>query len=472
VAPRADTSRYRLRRRTLQLAAAARRSLPKAARTLSAGTIAAQAFALCALPVLTRIFSPSDFGVLSMFTAVVAGVAVAACLRFDVAIPLPAREHEAGGLLALSFLSAAFVSSVLAAALSVFGNRVSASESFPAVPGWPLFLIPPAVFLAACATALQSWGLRKHEYRTVATGRFVYVGVATAAQIALGLLLGSGPLALLVGVCLAYSTQASFLLHKLRKSASAGLRANPLPSLARLSIEYRRFPIYSTWESLANSASIYLPILLIAAISGAREAGHIAMATYLLQAPLALIGGALGQAFIATAPERERAGTLSQYVTTTIGGLIRLGSGPLLMAAAISPFAFPLAFGEQWARSGNLVPWMMPWFFLQLIVSPVSMALHVRSAQRVALLLQIVGLILRGATVYLAAVLVPHQVGEWYSVTGAVFYLLYLGVVLKITGVSSRQLIGLVASLWRSVRYWVLGAAALFAFAKWIVFGS
>jgi O-antigen/teichoic acid export membrane protein len=404
-----------------------------------------------------------------MFTALVAAFSVAACLRFDVAIPLPAREHDAGGLLALSLLSAAAASIALGALVVFIGAPVSASRFFPSVSPALLFLVPPAVFFSACAIAFQSWGLRQHQYRNVAIGRFVYVGVATAGQIVLGLLMGPGPVALLVGVSLAYSTQAGFLFLNLRQSISSSLSGHRRPSLGKLFIEYRRFPFYSTWESLANSASIHFPILLIAALSGAREAGYIAMATYLLQAPLALIGGALGQAFIARAPERDRAGELSQYVATTIRGLIRLGAGPVLMAAALSPLAFPIVFGDQWARSGDLVPWMMPWFFLQLLVSPVSMALHVRGAQRAALLLQVIGLILRSGTVYLATLYAPTRVGEWYSVTGAIFYFIYFYVVLRRTAVSPRQLNGLVLVLWRSVRYWALGAVVVFVTAAAVV---
>jgi hypothetical protein len=65
---------------------------------------------------------------------------------------------------------------------------------------------------------------------------------------------------------------------------------------------YRRFPVYSTWEALANSAAIHVPVILVAAVAAPDEAGYLMLAMYVLQAPMSLIGAAVGQVYLSKAP--------------------------------------------------------------------------------------------------------------------------------------------------------------------------
>ena len=78
--------------------------------------------------------------------------------------------------------------------------------------------------------------------------------------------------------------------------------------------------------------------------------------------------------------------------------------------------------------------WMTPWFIAQFLAVPLSMALHICDRQREALALQIFGLLLRVGMVFAAATWQPNRVAEAYAISGAVFYLIYLVLVLRVTG--------------------------------------
>lgn len=81
---------------------AARKKFFLSVGVLAGGTGLSQAIMLAMSPVLTRIYSPTDFSMLAAYTALTSILSVAACLRFDIAIPLPEAEHEAANLLGLS----------------------------------------------------------------------------------------------------------------------------------------------------------------------------------------------------------------------------------------------------------------------------------------------------------------------------------------------------------------------------------
>src|SRR3989338_313751 len=70
--------------------------------TLSAGALAAQVITLLLMPVLTRIYMPDDFGMLSIFVSVYAFLLVLSCGRYELAIVLPRADRDAGDVLNLS----------------------------------------------------------------------------------------------------------------------------------------------------------------------------------------------------------------------------------------------------------------------------------------------------------------------------------------------------------------------------------
>ena len=132
---------------------------------------------------------------------------------------------------------------------------------------------------------------------------------------------------------------------------------------------------------------------------------------------------------------------MSGFTAEVLGGLLKTGTGPLLAAGIASPAVFGLVFGAGWERAGVLVAWMTPWFVLQFLSTPISMALHVTGHQKTAFVLQLFGLVLRVTMVYLAATFSQAHVSEWYAISGCLFYLLYLFTILWRTGLDWKRLL-------------------------------
>src|SRR5580765_5437984 len=76
---------------------------------LVGGTAFAQVFAILVLPLVTRLYTPADFSVLAVYSSVLAVVSVVACLRLEIAIPIPEQDNDAANLLALALCSCTIV---------------------------------------------------------------------------------------------------------------------------------------------------------------------------------------------------------------------------------------------------------------------------------------------------------------------------------------------------------------------------
>ncbi|MCK7480581.1 MAG: hypothetical protein M0C28_27655 [Candidatus Moduliflexus flocculans] len=69
-----------------------------------AGTGAAQIISLLLYPVISRLFTPSDFGISGSFDAVAGIIAAGVTLEYSQALMLPKEKEKALGLLAISLL--------------------------------------------------------------------------------------------------------------------------------------------------------------------------------------------------------------------------------------------------------------------------------------------------------------------------------------------------------------------------------
>lgn len=421
---------------------------------LVGGTAFAQALMVLILPILTRLYSPADFATLAVYASLLSLFAAIACLRFEIAIPIPESEEDAVNLFVLALASSATLGAFIGLVVWVCPDQLIALTGQSAFRPY-LWLFPLGVWLSGSYAALQYWSTRHRNFKLIARTRLGQATSSAAVQLGFGWA-GLAPFGLLFGQLISSGAGVFRLAVDLWRRHRDALALVRMRTMVRTFRRYDRFPKYSTLEALANGANIQLPILMIAALAAGPEAGFLMLATRIMAAPMTLVGGAISQVFLANAPDEMRAGRLHLFTSNILRGLIRVGVGPLICAAIVSPYAFPLIFGSGWARAGDIVSWMGPWIVLQFLVSPISMLLHVTESQRRALLLQLTGFLIRVGLVGIAAVWAPLWLVEIYSISGFIFYFIYLVVVLRISGLKFFDFGVLVLGQWKILVVWLV----------------
>ena len=429
----------------------------RAVAVLIGGSAIAHGITAVALPVLTRLYTPADFSVLAVFSGILSVVSVAACLRFDIAVSIPEHDVDAVNLLALAVLCAGLFAAVALLIVILAPAWVTGILKQPRIEPY-LVMLPVGIFLAGAYSALQMWFVRNRQFALIARSRVAQSAASAGTQVGLGAL-AITPIGLLVGFVMNTGVACIGLGYRFwRDKRSRGAQvAASWTGMTAMAKAYQRYPKFSTFEALFNSAAIQVPIIIIAALASGPEAGYLALAMAVMQAPMALFGTAIAQVFVSKAPAEFRAGRLGSFTAEVFGGLLKAGAGPIIAAGILAPVAFPLIFGATWERAGWLVAWMTPWFVLQLLSSPLSMVLHVVGRQRAALALQLCALMLRVSTVLLASTWWPAMLPEAYALSGFVFYACYLGCVLALAKVGwarvlleFRRALGL-GALWVAV---------------------
>lgn len=402
----------------------------KSVGVLVGGTVFAQGIAVLSLPILTRLYSPSEFSIFAVYTSLLGILGVISCLRFEIAIPISQDDKEAVALVFLALISNVIITILITLFIYFFSTEILfllKQEAFTKL----VWLIPVGTLFSGLYIAFQYWATRKKKFTIIAKTRMVQAISGVSVQVVMGIASFS-VIGLIFGQIVKVSAGLYQLVICFWQDAKKYLKDIKLEYLKITFKKYDQFPKYSTLEALANSAGIQLPIILIATISISSEAGYLMLAMQVMMIPMQLIGNAVSQVYLGDASEKYKVGELSQYTKQCILKLLKIGLIPLTLISILAPIIFPYIFGAEWKRAGDMVLWMLPWFIMQLLVSPISMSLSVTGNQKIGFILQIFGLFLRVGGLFLISLYSTKYIFEYYAISGFVFYGLYLYVVLVV----------------------------------------
>lgn len=412
-------------------------SLIHSVSVLVGGTALSQAITLLALPFITRLYTPDDFSLLAVYAAMLIILSVAACLRFDIAIPMPETDEGAINLLAVAMLSSIIISILVAIPFLIMPEVISSLLNQPDLATY-LWLVPLGVFFGSSYSALQYWATRKKEFSVIAKTRIGQSLGGAGTQLTFGWF-GMTPIGLILGQMISHGAGIFSLGYLVVVEHRKLLKYISWQLMWEQICRYDRFPKYSTLDALANSSGIQLPIILIAALAVGPEAGFIMLAMRVMQAPMGLIGSAVSQVYLSHAPDERRNGNLPGFTSKILSGLMKTGVGPLVFMGFLAPVVFPLIFGDEWKRAGELVSWMTPWFIMQFMVSPISMVMHICDRQRLMLLITVGGLCLRLGSIVGAHSYFPHYVSEAFALSSAAFYIVCFFIFSRTAGLAINE---------------------------------
>jgi O-antigen/teichoic acid export membrane protein len=357
---------------------------------LAAGSGAAKLISLVSTPIITRLYSPGQYGLFMLFMASIALLAPLASLRYSAALPLPRRERSAVALLwACLLLLCAFVE-LLAVLFSLWAEPLFGLLSARSLaPYWPLFLM--AVSTAGLYEILTNWSMRRKAFRVMVKAEVSQAVLGGAIKIGFGLA-ALQRVGLFVGHIAAQSIACLLLAAGAWREARRHLRRPVLHLSKRLVARYSAFPKYRLPSQLLLNFGQQAPLLFVSAVYGTATAGQLGLALVALALPLALVGQTTGQAYYAEIarigrgdPDRIR--RISRGVMVRLLGL---GIGPTVVLMAGGAWLFPLVFGARWHDAGIFASILSLYLLAQFVANPLSHALNVFDKQHIYLRLNVV----------------------------------------------------------------------------------
>ena len=383
--------------------------------TLLGGTLLAQVIAFVAQIGVARLYTDTDLGYLGIFTSAATLGAAVAGARFDLSIVLPAPGDEASARsLARLASRCVLVASALATLIAAAAWPWVSARYGAALAGWMLAVGVSVLFLAQ-GQVCSYWLTRHRRFQAIASSSVVRsLGIA-ALQLACGFL-ADGGLGAAIGATIAGQGLAvAYLSWRAREREASD------PALHEVASRYRKMALVGVPNVVVDALRTSAIPMLIASYSVA-SLGQFNVAWLALQAPVALIAGALSQVYLPRLSDTPP-GAMTRVVVR-VGGIALACSIPVFaLLAWVSPALFPLVFGARWEAAGYFARSLAPWLALTVATSPLSNVFVATYHQR---------RMLAFACVYCAAPLAwlacsPYGVEATVAVLGALMAVLLVG---------------------------------------------
>lgn len=391
--------------------------------TLLTGTTIAQAIPVLIAPVLTRLYSPKDFGLAALFFSVTSILGVIANGRYELAIVLPVEDEDAINITALAILIAASLSIFLLLIVIVFNHQIATLLKCQEIAPW-LYFAPLVVFLTGLFNALNYFHVRIKSFKKIATANVYRSIVSATVQLGLGFL-KAGATGLISGQILSNITGNSTLGYALIKNKKLLGKINRT-DIKRLAKRYVDFPKFSSWSILANTLAYNLTNIFISTVYSASTLGFYSLGNTAIGMPSSLLGSSVGQVFFEKAnEEKNRTGRAVHTFNSTFRGLLIIAVPTFVILYFVVEDLFAFIFGEQWRIAGQYAKIMLPLFFIRFATAPISNINNIFEKQKIALTWQL-SLLVTTLIVFYISKMFNLNIINFLYLFSSVSFMLYL----------------------------------------------
>lgn len=353
---------------------------------VAGGSIIAQGFTMAIMPVLSRLYTPDDFGVASAFASIMSVLIPLSSLRYFLAIALPKTQEYTGAVVNLSFMIQCTYFCIILVIFILFGNTLLVYFNMDIVSDYKM-LIPFAVLGASIYEMLTQCAIRAKLFSIIARTKVSQSLSGGFTKVCLGWL-GVRPLGLIVGTIIGQAGGITSVTLALRKMKF--FRRIKWFQIKRAALQYRNFPLYAMPTAIINTAGTQIIPLMVFSFYGATVAGYFSMAHQLMMIPSVFVGNAIGQVFLQRASVAKYDGRLGILSWNTYKILLKIGIVPMVILAITAPFVFRFVLGSAWKEAGEYAKLLAPITMASFAFSPISHVFNIQNKQRTAFKLEIV----------------------------------------------------------------------------------
>ena len=338
-------------------------------------------------PILTRLYTPEQFGSFELFAKILGVLALFSTLRYDLAIVLPSKENEALDLVRLAYRITFWCAGLVSLFCGVYFLGTTQVEGLP-YETIVCFLIQ-VVILTGMFSILSQYLVRHEKFGWLAKQKLASLLVNQSVKIGGGFFFPTAHM-LVAGHLAGLLAPLLMSIQYVKRFFSTENRA--FQQVKILAKKYADFPKNNLPHALTDESEKLVMLSLVAWMFGEHELGLFAFSLRYLRIPVQLLGNSIGQVLFPRFTQHIRNGTsvflpsLRTVCVLTLLGLIPFGS---LFFLGETLFAFVL--GEQWVAAGTYAEILTPWLFVNFVVSPLSFLPSVFRKQKPFFLLSAIG---------------------------------------------------------------------------------
>jgi len=349
---------------------------------LASSTAGAQLIALMTLPIVTRLFSVHDIGLISLVTAIFSFSTAIMSFKFENAILISSNREKytiASTCLYLIVLNTLLISGLF----SVF--YFAGQFGFDQLPSWTAF------FLLATLPGLGLFNLNRALWlRNQKTRNIAQTTLLRSLGQSLGRIAGGvaqlGISGLFIGEFLLAWAVAPFLKSPRDIGRLAAFAKGKTKAVVK---KYSNYILLEFPSTLMNNLALFLPVPLVANLYGIESAGIFGIAHRIATLPVSQVSRAVAdvtQMEMADAYRKGEKQRVKELFWTISKRLFVFALLPLIASITLAPFLIGYILGQEWSQAGYIIAILSPWLFAQTVVGPITRILILLQRQELKLL--------------------------------------------------------------------------------------
>ncbi|HHW9402483.1 TPA: type 8 capsular polysaccharide synthesis protein Cap8K [Staphylococcus aureus] len=347
----------------------------------------AQVILIITTPIITRLYSPTEFGEFTIFSNIAMILIPIINARYDLLIVNTKNDRSANILSQISFLISLLILLIL---IPIFAISAWLYPNF--ILDFIFIII--MLFLVSLTNIFTNYLNKERKYKVLSLINVFRAGSMALLQIIFGLL-ALGSLGLIIGFSLSYIAGITLGYKTFKKHFNI---VRDKEETKALFLENKNQLVYSTPSILLNSLSFSVVVFFIGILYTNTEVGIYGMAIRVLGIPVTIISLGLSKIFMRQANDYYIEHGNFRNLLLKFSSILVIVS--IILYVPLYLFSEELVnilLGHSWVDAITVIKIVIPLFVIRLIVSTVSLSVIVLQKQQLELILQ--ALFLIGTTV-------------------------------------------------------------------------
>ncbi|MGC9375941.1 MAG: lipopolysaccharide biosynthesis protein [Bacteroidales bacterium] len=386
--------------------------------TLLSGATVAQIIALISIPILTRIYTPEDFGFFAIYLSIANIISTIATGRFELAIMLPEKKENAIAIVKGIFRIALVFSFLILILLLIVKNTQNRLSEF--IHPFYFYFLPLRIFTIAFANVFTQWYTREKKFKLQAKIKIYKSGSNAVINIFIGLFYYIKSLGLFFGHIVSQVLQVILFALKFYRQEKVSLKNTKSETIKKELKENRNFPFFSAPMGFLNAISSDILIYVLNLFYSTTLVGFYTNANKVINYPLSLISQSFTSVFYQKINESNK--KVKLYLISYFSNFV-IASVAMIPVIFWGEEIFGFVLGSDWEIAGSIAKYLAP-----LTIAGFAM----RSVSNIFSLTRKNGILLIWQIVYLAIILIMILISKSedfkimlisVSIAGAVLYI-------------------------------------------------
>lgn len=359
------------------------------------GTVVAQAIPILISPILTRVFSPADFGQFAFYLAIVTVLATVVSGKYEQAIPLPKSERTAICLTWLSLLLTLSTTAILVIFVLIWYGYDNSVFVYYELSIESLAWIVLGTLILGAYQSINYWLIRTQDYKKISKNKVVQAFFNASISILVGAYITKSS-GLIIGdiISRAYAFLDFFKRFYSPNHQPALISKTLLLNariLMRVAKNYKDYPVFLIPGSLMNILAKQMPFIVFGFIYSPILTGLMMMAQRIILGPLGIISTSFSQALLKTMADQIRVkGECWQVYKKSLLILLLIPIPIVILGYFLLEKTIILVFGGAWIQLTEVVFILTPYFYIYLVSGTLNIVIIAAGKQKVNLLIQVV----------------------------------------------------------------------------------